>query len=75
MDNENFVMPMHVGLSRRNVDFDLAYSAESDTFSRLAETYRSQVQALQNQRPRIEAEIDAVTRSDCQAEGASGHRQ
>ena len=59
--NENFVMPMLVGLSRRNVDFDLAYSAESDTFSRLAEMYRSQVQALQNQRPRIEAEIDAVT--------------
>ena len=58
--NENFVMPMLVGLSRRNVDFDLAYSAESDTFSRLAETYRSQVQALQNQRPRVEAELDAV---------------
>ena len=59
--NENFVMPMLVGLSHRNVDFELAYSAESDTFSRLAEMYRSQVQALQNQRPRIEAEIDAVT--------------
>ena len=59
--NENFVMPMLVGLSRRNVDFELAYSAESDTFSRLAEMYRSQVQALQSQRPRIEAEIDAVT--------------
>ena len=54
-------MPMLVGLNRRNVDFDLAYSAESDTFSRLAEMYRSQVQALQSQRPRIEAEIDAVT--------------
>ena len=37
---ENFVMPMLVGLSSRNVDFDLAYSAESDTFSRLAEMYR-----------------------------------
>ena len=59
--HENFVMPMLVGLSRRNVDFELAYSAESDTFSRLAEMYRSQVQALQSQRPRIEAEIDAVT--------------
>ena len=58
--NENFVMPMLVGLSHRNVDVDLAYSAESDTFSRLAETYRSQVQALQNQRPRVEAELDAV---------------
>ena len=59
--SENFIMPMLVGLSSRNVDFDLAYSTESDTFSRLAETYRSQVQALQNQRPRVQAEIDAVT--------------
>jgi polysaccharide biosynthesis/export protein len=58
---ENFVMPMLVGLSHRNVNFDLAYSTESDTFSRLAEMFRSQVQALQNQRPRIDAEIDAVT--------------
>src|SRR4029078_10292173 len=31
------------------------------TFARLAEMYRSQVQALQNQRPRVQAEIDAVT--------------
>ena len=59
--NDNFIMPMLVGLSRRNVDFELAYSAENDTFSRLAEMYRSQVQALQNQRPRVQAEIDAVT--------------
>jgi polysaccharide biosynthesis/export protein len=59
--NENFVMPMLVGLSRRNVDFELAYSTESDTFSRLAEMYHSQVQALQNQRPRVQSEIDAVT--------------
>ena len=58
--NENFVMPTLIGLSPRNVDFDLAYSAESDTFSRLAELYSSQVQALQNQRPRVEAELDAV---------------
>ena len=59
--NENFIMPMLVGLSSRNVNFELAYSTENDTFSRLAEMYHSQVQALQNQRPRIEAEIDAVT--------------
>ena len=58
---ENFIMPMMVGLSSHNVDFDLAYSTESETFSRLAEMYRSQVEALQTQRPRIEAEIDAVT--------------
>ena len=59
--SENFIMPMLVGLNRRNVDFELAYSAESDTFSRLAEMYRSQIQALQSQRPRVQAEIDAVT--------------
>jgi polysaccharide biosynthesis/export protein len=56
----NFVMPVLVGLNSRNVDFDLAYSTESDTFSRLAEMYREQTYALQNQRPRIEAEIKAV---------------
>jgi len=59
--HEDFVMPMLVGLNRRNVDFELAYAAESDAFSRLAEVYHSQLQALQSQRPRIEAEIDAVT--------------
>jgi polysaccharide biosynthesis/export protein len=58
--DDNFIMPMLVGLNRRNVDFELAYSTESDTFSRLAEMFRSQVQALQNQRPRVQAEIDAV---------------
>jgi polysaccharide export outer membrane protein len=58
---DNFIMPMPVGLSYRNVDFDLAYSAESDIFSRLAEAYRMQIQALQSQRPRIQAEISAVT--------------
>ena len=57
---ENFVMPMLVGLNDRSVDFDLAYSAENDTFSRLGAMYRSQIQALQDQRPRIEAEIRAV---------------
>jgi chromosome segregation ATPase len=54
-------MPMLVGLSRRDADFEVAYSTESDTFSRLAEMYRAQVQAMQNQQPRIQAEIDAVT--------------
>ena len=58
--HDNFVMPLLVGLSRRNANFDLAYSAESNTFSRLAEIHHGQVQALQNQRPRIEAEIKAV---------------
>ncbi len=58
--HDNFVMPLLIGLNRRNVDFDRAYSAENDTFLRLGETYRSQVEALQKQRPRIEAEIKAV---------------
>ena len=59
--HHDFVMPMLVGMTGRNVDFDLAYSAENDTFSRLAEMYRVQIQALQSQRPRIEAEVKAVT--------------
>ena len=58
---ENFVMPVLVGFNRRNVDFDRAYSAENDTFLRLADTYRTQIEALQKQRPRIEAETNAVT--------------
>ena len=58
--HDNFVMPMLVGLSRHNVDFDLAYSAENDTFSRLAQVYHAQIQTLQSQRPRIEAEVKAV---------------
>ena len=57
----SFLMPMLVGFSPRNIDFDNAYSTENDTFTRLAEMYRSQEQALLNQRPRIEAEINAVT--------------
>src|SRR5262245_56668019 len=57
---ENFVMPMLVGLNDRSVDFDVTYSAENDTFSRLGAMYHSQIQTLQDQRPRIEAEIRAV---------------
>ena len=58
--DDNFIMPQLVGLGSRNIDLHLAYSAESDTFSRFAEMYQGQVQALQNQRPRIDAEINAV---------------
>ena len=57
---ENFVMPLPVGLGRHNADFDLAYSTENDTLSRLADLYREQVGTLQSQRPRIEAETTAV---------------
>jgi polysaccharide export outer membrane protein len=58
---DSFNIPMLVGYGRSNVDYQLAYSAENDTFSRLAEMYQEQVRALQSQRPRIEAEIVAVT--------------
>ena len=58
---ENFVMPLPVRLDVRGVDFERIYSAENDTFLRLAETYRGQLETLQQQRPRIEAEIKAVT--------------
>jgi len=59
---ENFVMPLLVGLSTRNVDFERVYSAENDTFLRLSQNYADQVESLQKQRPRIETEIDAVTK-------------
>jgi polysaccharide biosynthesis/export protein len=58
---EDFVVPVLVRLGVRDVDFDRVYSAENDTFLRLAETYRGQLEILQQQRPRIEAEIKAVT--------------
>ena len=59
-ERDNFVMPLFVGLNARNVDFERVYSAENDTFLRLEDTYRGQLEALQKQRPRIEAEINAV---------------
>jgi hypothetical protein len=58
---DSFNIPMLVGYGRSNVDYQLAYSTENDTFSRLGEMYQEQVRALQSQRPRIEAEIVAVT--------------
>ena len=60
-ERDNFVMPLLVGLNASNVEFERVYSAESDTFSRLSQTYHDQLQSLQQQRPRIEAEIKAVT--------------
>ena len=45
----------------RNVDFERVYSAENDIFLRFEEVYRDQLAVLQKQRPRIEAEIKAVT--------------
>jgi polysaccharide export outer membrane protein len=60
-ERDNFVMPILVGLNVDNVDFQRVYSAESDTFSRLSQSYHDQLASLQKQRPRIEAEIKAVT--------------
>ena len=57
---ENFVMPLLVGLDRRYVDFNRAYSAESEMFLGLADSYRRQMEAVEAQRPRIEAETKAV---------------
>ena len=59
-ERDDFKMPVLVGFHVRNVDFDRVYSAESDTFLRSEETYRGQLEALQKQRPRIEAETNAV---------------
>jgi polysaccharide export outer membrane protein len=57
---DNFVLPLLVGFNRRNVDFDRAYVAENDAFSRLADSHRRQVTMLQEQRPRIQEEVEAV---------------
>jgi polysaccharide export outer membrane protein len=59
-ERETFVIPLLVGFNRRNVDFGRAYAAENDTFSRLADSYRRQVTMMQDQRPRIQEEVDAV---------------
>ena len=61
-ERENFVMPLLVGLGTRNVDFERVYSAENDTFLRLSQNYSDQVDTLQKQRPRIEAEVEAVNK-------------
>ena len=60
-ERDNFVMPLMVGLNVRDADFERVYSAESDIFSRFSQAYRDQLAILQDQRPRIEAEIKAVT--------------
>jgi len=59
-EREGFVMPLLVGLNARNVDLERIYSAENDIFLRLEENYRDQLEALEKQRPRIEAETNAV---------------
>ena len=58
---ENFVMPILVGFSRSNVDFERAYATENDIFAHLTNSYQTQVATLLKQRPLIQAEIDSVT--------------
>jgi len=58
---ENFLMPLLVGLDSHSINADRVYSAESDAFSRLEAAYHGQIDSLQEQRPRVEAEIKAVT--------------
>ena len=43
---EDFAMPLLVGLNKRNIDLDHAYSTENDTFLRLSDNYRQQIQHL-----------------------------
>ena len=61
----DFVMPQLVGfdanVDANDVEFSSLYSAENDTFLRLVAAYQSQLKVLQQQRPRIEDEIHAVT--------------
>ena len=58
--HDNFVTPIPVSLGSRNADFSLAYSTENDALSRLVDVYQGQLATLQTQRPRIEAQVEAV---------------
>ena len=56
----NFMIPQLVGFEIGNVNFMSVYASENDTFMKLVEAYHNQLKALQEQGPRIEAEIQAV---------------
>ena len=45
-ERDNFVMPLLVGFNASNVEFERVYSAESDTFSRLSQSYHDQLESL-----------------------------
>jgi polysaccharide export outer membrane protein len=60
-ESTDLVMPQLVGLNANDVEFRSLYSGENDTFLRLVDAYQSQLKVLQQQRPRIEDEIHAVT--------------
>jgi polysaccharide export outer membrane protein len=57
----DFVTPQLVGFDGSDLEFRSVYSAEDDAFRRLVAAYQDQLKVLQQQRPRIEAEIDAVS--------------
>ena len=62
----DFVMPQLVGFDANDfdandVEFTSLFPAENDTFLRLVAAYQSQLKVLQQQRPRVEDEILAVT--------------
>jgi polysaccharide export outer membrane protein len=57
----DFVMPQLVRLDPSNVELRSLYSAENDSFLRLVAAYQNELKVLQQQRPRIEDEIHAVT--------------
>jgi polysaccharide export outer membrane protein len=54
-----FLIPQPV--STGAPDPSAIYTSESDTFSRVMMTYRNQLDLLEKQKPRMEAEIQAVT--------------
>jgi polysaccharide export outer membrane protein len=60
-DATDFVMPQLVGFDANALELRSLYSAENGTFLRLVAAYQSELTVLQQQRPRIKDEIDAVT--------------
>src|SRR5262245_59765192 len=56
----DFVIPQLVGLNTDDVAARTAYSEENDAFSRLVSAYQNELWVLQQQKPRIDAQIQAV---------------
>jgi len=59
-EDTNFHIPQLVGSGVGNVNFTSVYATENETFVTLVEMYHNQLKVLQEQRPWIEAEIEAV---------------
>lgn len=56
----DFVLPQLVGLGGDKIGVSAIYAAENDIFQRYNQVHRSQIRMLEQQRPRLEAEIKAV---------------